>query len=101
MSSKHKRKRSTKSRKTNTKYRVYIAIDFGTDGIGLAYAIDGDVYVHQAFNSRKYGSSLKPKTIVLLDNDGEVNSIGIDAKFTLSFCIYISTLFNCSIYLPP
>ena len=65
-------------------YKLHIAIDFGTDGIGLAYAIDGEVYVHQAFNSRKYGASVKPKTIVLLDEDGEVNSFGIDAKFTLS-----------------
>ena len=84
MTSKNKKKRSKRSDQTSTSYQVYIAIDFGTDGIGLAYAFDGDVYVHQTFKSRKYGSSLKPKTIVLLDDEGDVNSIGIDAKFTLS-----------------
>ena len=70
-------------------YKVYIAIDFGTDGIALAYAIKDKVYVHQTFKSKKYGECVKPKTIVLLDDDGEVNTFGIDAKFTLSAkCIY-------------
>ena len=69
---------------TSNPFKLHAAIDFGTDGIGLAYAIDGDVFVHQAFNSRKYGSSVKPKTMVLLDNEGDVNSFGIDAKFMLS-----------------
>ena len=68
----------------NDPFKLHVAIDFGTDGIGLAYAIDKEVFVHQAFNSRKYGSSVKPKTIVLLDNEGDVNSFGIDAKFMLS-----------------
>ena len=65
-------------------FKLHIAIDFGTDGIGVAYAIDNKVYVHQDFNSQKFGSSVKPKTIVLLDNDGDVNSFGIDAQFMLS-----------------
>ena len=66
------------------KYQLHIAIDIGADGIGLAYAIDGKVFVHQDFNSQKFGASIKPKTIVLLDNEGDVNSFGIDAQFMLS-----------------
>ena len=70
-------------------YKLHIAIDFGTDGIGLAFAIEDEVYVHEKFISRKYGASVKPKTIVLLDEEGEVNSLGIDAKFTLSRNYYL------------
>ena len=62
-------------------FKLHIAIDFGTDGIGLAYALDDEVYVHQNFNSIKYGATVKPKTIILFDNEGGV-TIGMDAKFT-------------------
>ena len=70
-------------------YKVHIAIDFGTDGVALAYAIDGEVYMHQNFHSRRgYGSSQKPKAIVLMDDEDHVTSFGIDAKFTLSLLFF-------------
>merc|ERR1719474_1493989 len=61
-------------------FKVNIAIDFGTDGLGLAYAIGGRVYLHSKWNSRKFGATTKPKTILLLDSKGQVNSFGMDAK---------------------
>eukprot|EP01083_Nonionella_stella_P004290 12396_1 len=63
-----------------TQYRLHIAIDFGTDGLGLAYAIDDEVYVHSKWNSERYVDVEKPKTIILLDRDGEVDCFGQDAK---------------------
>ena len=84
-------------------FKVYIAIDFGTDGlgttyiniyiyryltyfqfIGLAYAINDEVYIHSKWNSTKYEHVVKPKTIILLDEKGEKVQFGMDAKDVLS-----------------
>eukprot|EP01083_Nonionella_stella_P009681 27761_1 len=61
-------------------YKLHIAIDFGTDGLGLAYATGNDVFVHSKWNSEKYGDDVKPKTIILLDKDGNEDAFGSDAK---------------------
>ena len=52
--------------------------------IGLAYAINDEVYIHSKWNSDKYGSVLKPKTTILLDENGEKVQFGLDAKYVLS-----------------
>eukprot|EP01084_Bolivina_argentea_P267137 453374_1 len=61
-------------------FGVYIAIDFGTDGLGIAYAIGDEVYVHSKWNSEKYRDVIKPKTTILLDDQGETVQFGMDAK---------------------
>ena len=66
-----------------TTFKLCIAIDFGTDGIGLAYAYKGKIYVHSKWHAVRFASTIKPKTIILLDDGGEVNSFGMDAKTTL------------------
>lgn len=60
--------------------------------IGLAYAIGGRVYLHSKWNSRKFGATTKPKTILLLDSKGQVNSFGMDAKLALSLLISCGAL---------
>eukprot|EP01083_Nonionella_stella_P286560 975334_1 len=61
-------------------YKLHIAIDFGTDGLGLAYAIGDEVYVHSKWNSERHTDVVKPKTIILLDRNGEADAFGSDAK---------------------
>ena len=63
-----------------TGFSVAIAIDFGTDGLGVAYAVNDEIYVHNKWNSKRYGSTIKPKTIILLDDDNETVAVGMDAK---------------------
>eukprot|EP01083_Nonionella_stella_P252833 870680_1 len=63
-----------------TEYKLNIAIDFGTDGLGLAYAICDQVYIHSTLNSERYKDVVKPKTIILLDKQGEVECFGQEAK---------------------
>eukprot|EP01083_Nonionella_stella_P078673 215404_1 len=62
------------------KYQLHIAIDFGTDGLGLAYAIGDKVYIHNKWNSERYVDVVKPKTIILLDKCGNADAFGSDAK---------------------
>ena len=71
-----------------TSFKLCIVIDFGTDGIGLAYAYNGKIYVHSKWKSVRFASTNKPKTIILLDDDGDVNSFGMDAKYTLIIHIH-------------
>eukprot|EP01083_Nonionella_stella_P165515 550829_1 len=61
-------------------YKLHIAIDFGTDGLGLAYAIGDEVYIHNKWNSARYADVVKPKTIILLDKQGDVECFGQEAK---------------------
>ena len=61
-------------------WKVCVAIDFGTDGIGVAYAYDNRVQVHDKWRSKNYGIITKPKTIILLDDEGETAAVGLDAK---------------------
>ena len=86
-------------------FKIHIAIDFGTDGTGLndkhllmysywiqiitlyialAYAIDGQVFAHKDWKTFKYKVLVKPKTIVLLDENLDVIGFGKDAKHTFS-----------------
>ena len=69
-------------------YKIFVGIDFGTDGSGLAYSLsDGSTYIH---NSWKDVSSIeKPKTSVLFDNNGDVQCHGNQAVIQ-----YISSMNN-------
>jgi len=61
-------------------FKLHVGIDFGTDGSGLAYALpNGDVYIHNKWKSKKYGAITKPKTQILLNEEGSCVAFGIDA----------------------
>eukprot|EP01084_Bolivina_argentea_P259875 438693_1 len=66
----------------NDTFKISIGVDFGTDGLGVAYAIKGDdqVYVHDKWRSKHYGTIEKPKTIILFDDEQNITAMGIDAK---------------------
>merc|ERR1712154_488757 len=56
---------------------VYVGIDFGTDGTGLAYALPtGEVFVHQKWKGYKRSVEVKPKTRILLDGQGNFLAFG-------------------------
>ena len=63
-------------------FDVAIAIDFGTDGLGVAYAVPPEtkVFVHDKWKSKNYGTIVKPKTILLFTDKFKVANIGLDAK---------------------
>ena len=67
-------------------FKLHIAIDFGTDGIGLGVAFHGQVFVRSKWKSKKYGDTVKPKMIILLTDKGERVAFGVDAKY--KFCVY-------------
>ena len=66
-------------------FKLHIAIDFGTDGIGLAYAYNNETFIHQKFKSNRFGPTIKPKTIILLDDNKEA-LFGLEAKLQFSHC---------------
>eukprot|EP01084_Bolivina_argentea_P130873 231041_1 len=68
--------------KESKKFEISIAIDFGTDGLGVAYALPNanEIYVHDKWNSKHYGTIVKPKTIILFDDKFETVAVGLDAK---------------------
>ena len=48
---------------------------------GLAYALpNGDVFIHNKWKSKKYGAITKPKTQILLNEEGNCVAFGIDAS---------------------
>ena len=58
-----------------SQFKLFVGIDFGTDGSGLAYADkDGNAFVH------------KPKTSVLFDKDDQVLSVGSKTKAMFLGC---------------
>jgi len=58
-------------------FQVYVGIDFGTDGTGLAYALpDGTTFVHQKWKGYKRSVEVKPKTRILLDAAGNFLAFG-------------------------
>eukprot|EP01083_Nonionella_stella_P028926 79720_1 len=63
-------------------FKVHCAVDFGTDGVALAYAFGeaNKVTAHAEWSYKKYAPKFKPKTIVLLDEDFEAIGFGKDAK---------------------
>eukprot|EP01083_Nonionella_stella_P187384 688395_1 len=65
-------------------FKVHCAIDFGTDGVALAYAFGeaNKVTAHAEWSYKKHAPKFKPKTIVLLDEDHHAIGFGKDAKHT-------------------
>eukprot|EP00486_Rosalina_sp_Unknown_P005549 CAMPEP_0201570984 /NCGR_PEP_ID=MMETSP0190_2-20130828/13502_1 /ASSEMBLY_ACC=CAM_ASM_000263 /TAXON_ID=37353 /ORGANISM="Rosalina sp." /LENGTH=460 /DNA_ID=CAMNT_0047995145 /DNA_START=17 /DNA_END=1396 /DNA_ORIENTATION=- len=63
-------------------FKVVVGIDFGTDGSGVAWAInDGksEVFVDQEINDNAKFVDLKTKTNILLDESGEFIAFGREA----------------------
>ena len=59
-------------------FKVFVGIDFGTHGSGLAYALpNGKSYIHNLWDNEV--PTTKPQTSVLLDRDSNVISVGSDA----------------------
>jgi len=75
-------------------FKVHIAIDFGTDGVGLSYAYNGKVFVHSKWDSKKYGDQIKPKSLILLDSKGQTMAFGLDAKFRYQIYNLLSFFVN-------
>ena len=94
-------------------FKMRVAIDFGTDGIGmlllnhvptrfrwlffvnyillaLAYGFGetNQVFAHTKWSTNTYEAQVKPKTIILLDEDHDVIGFGKDAKHTFSVVSY-------------
>eukprot|EP01084_Bolivina_argentea_P086475 156312_1 len=74
-----------KNKAENVVFKISVGIDFGTDGLGLAYSIkdsDGNtkVYVHDNWKTKNFGRTSKPKAIILLNEMGDVCKTGLDAK---------------------
>lgn len=69
-------------------FKIFVGIDFGTDGSGLAYALQsGETFIHNLW--KDVPSTEKPKTSVLFDNHGEVQCHGHQAVIQ-----YISSMSN-------
>eukprot|EP01084_Bolivina_argentea_P231386 390236_1 len=63
-------------------FSVYVAIDFGTAGIGIAYTFNNNIFVHDKWKSKGYGTTTKKlKSTILFDNNENVASIGLQAKY--------------------
>eukprot|EP01084_Bolivina_argentea_P306068 528811_1 len=62
-------------------FKLSVGIDFGSDGTTLTYALPtGDVFIHNKWKSKKYGSITKQPTKILLNDDGYCVAFGIDAS---------------------
>eukprot|EP01084_Bolivina_argentea_P304274 525438_1 len=98
---------------SNNEFRFYIAIDFGTDGTCIAYACDNEeheVFIHDKWHSSRYGSTVKPRCAILLDDKGKTKAFGIDAiktymavqssygKQWLLFDRFKMSLYDCGSY---
>eukprot|EP01083_Nonionella_stella_P178642 631661_1 len=69
---------------SENEFKVHCAIDFGTDGVALAYSFGkaNSVTAHAEWGGKKYAAKFKPKTIVLLDETYRAIGFGKDAKHT-------------------
>eukprot|EP01084_Bolivina_argentea_P263321 445643_1 len=62
-------------------FKIHVAVDFGNDGIAMAYVINDEILFHDKWNSTKYDIDSKPKSIILLDENYDTLAFGKDAKF--------------------
>ena len=67
-------------------FKLHIAIDFGTDGCGVAFAYNNEVIIYDKWRGRNRQRRNKTKTQILLRNDNEVICFGDNAKMMLSVC---------------
>eukprot|EP01083_Nonionella_stella_P008701 25127_1 len=65
-----------------SEFKVHCAVDFGTDGVAIAYAFGeaNNVTAHADWSYKRYPPKFKPKTIVLLDEHYRPIGFGKDAK---------------------
>eukprot|EP01083_Nonionella_stella_P250141 864226_1 len=81
-------RKSNKPETKEVKFKLHIAVDFGTDGCALAFAYKGKVSIYQKFKGRQTRGNaraalkLKAKTQLILNSDNEVTCFGNSAKFT-------------------
>ena len=60
-------------------FKIYVGIDFGTDGCGLAYALnDRSCYIHNTWKDAQ--PTEKSRSAVLFDNHNQVQCIGAASK---------------------
>ena len=64
------------------------------------------IYIHDKYGGSKYGSTIKQKTIILLNEKGDCETFGMDAKITLIIfflCVppKISSLYDRYMGFPP
>eukprot|EP01084_Bolivina_argentea_P078664 142759_1 len=68
----------------NSSFKIAIAIDFGTDGMGLAYARpemnDDQIYIHDDYGAVQFADTIKPKLMILMGDDGKTISFGKEAR---------------------
>ena len=58
---------------------IRIALDFGTDGLAIAYLVEDKIIIQNSWKSKKYRDGVTQKTAVLIDSDGNINQFGQDA----------------------
>eukprot|EP01084_Bolivina_argentea_P087406 157869_1 len=67
-------------------FKLTIAIDFGTDGLGLAYAYNNKIHAHSEYDAKRFASAIKSRNTVLIrqnDNkEGKAVSFGVEARFS-------------------
>ena len=60
----------------------------------MAYAYADQIYVHKRWQSKKYGATIKRKTSLLMDGDGNMQAFGKDARRKLCANYIISQLLD-------
>ena len=66
------------------KFKLYIAIDFGTDGCGISYCLpNGSVYIHSNWKGEQ-SANTKIKSRILLDKHGDRLAFGSAASYMYS-----------------
>ena len=64
---------------SQTKWNLYVGIDFGTYGCGISYTLpNGKSYIHNKWDTND--ANVKSKTCVLLNKDNEIESVGNKAE---------------------
>ncbi len=72
----------TLSESISATFKAIVGLDFGTDGIGIAYGIGDKMFIHSGWESEKYARRTKRRTIILLDQNNDVAGFGMDGKET-------------------
>eukprot|EP01083_Nonionella_stella_P068815 182994_1 len=72
------------TRKRLVKFKLHIAIDFGTNGCALAIAHGNKVFIYDKWRGTNRSRTVKTKTHILLNEQKEVMNFGNNAKFLYS-----------------
>ena len=74
-------------------FKLHIAIDFGTDGCGIAFGYDDQVIIYNKWKGRNRKRKNKTKTQILLGDNDQLLCFGDNAKMTLSIFLFLVLLF--------